>query len=707
MAGPDFEANNRAYLQAGLRWLRATLRAQAARIGATPASAPAQAKSPTESGLRWSFGKWPRKEDTLALPAPLDSDEIESARTALDEASRSTPAPALVTLAQGLGLSGFEQQMLLFCAALELDPDMPGFIAAAHGDPTKRVPTFALGMSLFGDASWDALAPGRPLRGLRLLEVHQAGSTSLIGAPLRIDERIAAFVKGLNYLDERMAALASVAQAPGAVPDSHHATVDLLARWMGSAKSGGVVQLTGSDSTSKCDVVAAASAQAGRVLLCVPSFSLPTRADDVDHFIRLWARESSLLPVALFIDHVEPDRVGAGEHDGVADSTRTWRWVQRLPGPLFVDVAQPIPELGGAGVVRIDPPRAPERRKLWAEALGQQGFAALDDMGLERLADEFSLSASRIAKIASSALPVPVSEPHDGVAFAWSACVASAAGAIDGLAQRIDTRATMDDVKLAPHDKQQLGRLVEHARHRPTVLSEYGFRDQVNRGLGLAALFHGESGTGKTMAAEAVANALELALFRVDLSSVVSKYIGETSKNLRRVFDAAEGGGAVLLFDEADAVFGRRSEVKDSHDRYANIDINYLLTRMEAFGGVTILATNMKHALDPAFVRRLRFIVGFAFPGVAERVAIWQSVFPHNAPLEALDFDRLARFALPGGSIFNTALAAAHGAAAAGEAISMRHVLDAIRWELQKLERPVAESEFRWAANLAAKKEAA
>jgi SpoVK/Ycf46/Vps4 family AAA+-type ATPase len=256
-------------------------------------------------------------------------------------------------------------------------------------------------------------------------------------------------------------------------------------------------------------------------------------------------------------------------------------------------------------------------------------------------------------------------------------------------------------VQLPPHDKTQLERLVAHARQRSTVLAEYGFEARAGRGLGLAALFHGESGTGKTLAAEAVANALAQSLFRIDLSAVVSKYIGETSKNLRRVFDAAEGGGAVLLFDEADAVFGKRSEVKDSHDRYANIDINYLLTRMESFGGVAILATNMKHALDPAFVRRLRFVVGFPFPGVPERRSIWARVFPDVSRLDAadpLDLDRLARFALTGGSIFNAALAAAHGAASEREPIGMRHVLDAIRWELRKMERPVAESEFGWRA---------
>src|SRR6266581_7594059 len=180
----------------------------------------------------------------------------------------------------------------------------------------------------------------------------------------------------------------------------------------------------------------------------------------------------------------------------------------------------------------------------------------------------------------------------------------------------------------------------------------------MNRGLGINALFAGESGTGKTMAAEVIANSLHL-----NLSAVVSKYIGETEKNLRRLFDAAEDGGAILFFDEADALFGKRSEVKDSHDRYANIEINYLLQRMESYRGLAILATNMKSVLDTAFMRRLRFIVNFPFPGLTERKRMWQQVFPANTPTDGLDYDRLARFNLTGGSISNIALNAAFLAA--------------------------------------------
>ena len=203
----------------------------------------------------------------------------------------------------------------------------------------------------------------------------------------------------------------------------------------------------------------------------------------------------------------------------------------------------------------------------------------------------------------------------------------------------------------------------------------------------------GPSGTGKTMAAEVLARLLELDLYRIDLSAVVSKYIGETEKNLRRVFDAAESGGAVLLFDEADALFGRRSEVKDSHDRYANIEVSYLLQRIEAYRGLAILTTNLKEALDAAFVRRLRFIVQFPYPDAAERAQIWEKIFPRTTPTEGLDFAKLAQLNAAGGNIRNIALNAAFLAAESDEPVRMGHVFAAAQAETAKLERPLMDRE--------------
>jgi len=242
---------------------------------------------------------------------------------------------------------------------------------------------------------------------------------------------------------------------------------------------------------------------------------------------------------------------------------------------------------------------------------------------------------------------------------------------------------------------QQLKEIASQVSRRALVYDRWGFGEKLSRGKGISALFAGPSGTGKTMAAEVLAKHLDLDLYRVDLAGVVSKYIGETEKNLRHVFDAAEESGAILFFDEADALFGKRSEVRDSHDRFANIEINYLLQRMEDYSGLAILATNMRTALDHGFMRRLRFVVGFAFPGVPERKRIWQQALPTGVPRDVIDYDRLARFTLTGGNIHSIAVNAAFLAAHAGDKVTMPMLLAATRTELKKLEKPVNEAEFR------------
>jgi SpoVK/Ycf46/Vps4 family AAA+-type ATPase len=248
---------------------------------------------------------------------------------------------------------------------------------------------------------------------------------------------------------------------------------------------------------------------------------------------------------------------------------------------------------------------------------------------------------------------------------------------------------------LPDREKQTLHTIVAQVRQRAKVYEQWGFAKEGTRGLGLSALFAGASGTGKTLAAEVLAHQLQLDLYRIDLSSVVSKYIGETEKNLRRIFDAAEMGGAILLFDEADALFGKRSDVKDSHDRYANMEVAYLLQRMEAYRGLAILTTNLKNSLDQAFLRRLRFVVQFSFPDANQRTEIWRRVFPQGTPIENLSYQKLAKLNVPGGNIRNIALNAAFLAADENVPIQMRHLLQSAQAEYSKLERPLTEAEIK------------
>jgi SpoVK/Ycf46/Vps4 family AAA+-type ATPase len=276
----------------------------------------------------------------------------------------------------------------------------------------------------------------------------------------------------------------------------------------------------------------------------------------------------------------------------------------------------------------------------------------------------------------------------------WDACRSQARPGLDDLGQRIDLRADWNDLVLPEAQQQLLREIAAHVRQRTIVYETWGFSAGSARGLGISALFAGASGTGKTLAAEVLAHELRLDLYRIDLSSVVSKYIGETEKNLRRVFDAAEEGGAILLFDEADALFGKRSEIKDSHDRYANIEVSYLLQRMEAYRGLAVLTTNLKSSLDTAFLRRIRFIVHFPFPDTAQRAEIWRRTLPQRLPTEGLDMNKLARLNVAGGNIRNIALNAAFLAADAHEPVRMIHMLRAASVEYAKLEKPLTEAEI-------------
>ncbi|MCW5639213.1 MAG: ATP-binding protein [Rubrivivax sp.] len=355
----------------------------------------------------------------------------------------------------------------------------------------------------------------------------------------------------------------------------------------------------------------------------------------------------------------------------------------------------------GAAVVRLSLARSPV--VLGSGRSRPPSCSSLPERRAWRFCAAANASAGRArARVAPRVAAVPVDADtldqaldglpagdHDAQARAlWQRLRDASRGGLDALAQRIDSAATLADLVLPAAALDTLAGIAAQLRHRVQVHEDWGFARPSARGLGLAALFAGDSGTGKTFAAEAIANEAGLDLYRVDLALTVSKYIGETEKNLRRLFDAAESSGAVLLFDEADALFGKRSDVKDSHDRYANIEVAYLLQRMEAYRGLAILTTNLKSALDRAFLRRLRFVVNFPFPDEAAREALWRRQFPPQAPLAGdIDWRALAKLHLTGGHIRAVALNGAFSAAADGGAIAQRHLIDAARAEYLKLER--------------------
>jgi hypothetical protein len=696
------DANDQ-YLATALGWLRERLERLAsgekAAVVVTEHNEVAQAVPAEPSRQRSLLDRLRKSEAAKIMPPALPPSRDEPGQphgaapgkaampTAMIESEAASDPPALVSLSKRLGLSDFERHTLLLCVAMELDTRIAGLCARAQGEAARPHPTFALAMTLFDQPAWDVMSPERPLRYWRLLEINQPGAQPLVTSALKADERIVNYLKGLNYLDDRLGPLlVAVAPDKSPLPSSQAQVADALAGELQRAKSGPlpVLQLLGADSEAKRMVANEVASRLGLTLYRLPAEALPQQTGDLETFVRLWQRETMLLPIALCIDAAQLDR-GAGGH-----ASALQRLLSRGMGVTFFDAREPWPELGRASLmVDVAKPTPSEQNAAWREALGDP---AEDHPA--RLAGQFNFNCSTIRAIAASALATADGEDQLGERL-WNGCLRHARPALDQLAQALEPKATWQDLELPPIEKQLLKQISDQVKSRLAVYDDWGFRGRMNRGLGITVLFAGESGTGKTMAAEVIANALGLLLYRIDLSAVVSKYIGETEKNLRKLFDAAEDGGAILFFDEADALFGKRSEVKDSHDRYANIETSYLLQRMESYRGLAILATNMKSALDNAFLRRLRFIVNFPFPGTAERTAIWEKVFPPETPKSELDFARLARLNVTGGSIHNIALNAAFLAAQAGTPVTMPLILDAACTEFRKLEKPFNDVGFR------------
>jgi hypothetical protein len=594
--------------------------------------------------------------------------------------------PALDALAATFSLSPFERAVLLLCAGVELDAGVGVACAAAHGDPARQQPTFGLALAALPEPHWSALGPDAPLRHWRLIEVGQASGTPLTACPLRIDEHVLHLLAGVHHGDEQLAGLVEPVVGAAPLVPSHARLAERIASvWSRRATPLPAIVLSGHDGVAKRDVAAAACARLGLSLVEIGVPEIPATLAGLVALLRLYEREALLTGTALYADAGELDPGSPGQAAALV------RLVERAPGPVLVGVRDGLGGLRRATVqLDVGRPTAAEQRELWLAHIGDAG-AELDGQ-VDTLTGQFDLNGPRIRASVEEALGAA----GDGVELAralWDAGRARARASLDDLAQRIEPVATWRELVLPEESLELLHELASQVRHRGMVYERWGFGATGQRGLGISALFTGPSGTGKTMAAEVLASDLRLDLFRIDLSGVVSKYIGETEKNLRRVFDAAEEGGAVLFFDEADALFGKRSEVKDSHDRYANIEVNYLLQRMEAYRGMAVLATNQKGALDPAFLRRIRFVVSFPFPDAAARAEIWRRVFPAATPTAGLDPKLLAQLTVVGGNIRNIAVNAAFVAAGAGAPVTMRHLLRAARMEFAKLERPFPDAE--------------
>jgi AAA+ superfamily predicted ATPase len=527
-----------------------------------------------------------------------------------------------------------------------------------------------------------------------------SGSTGLARF-LALDPRICRFLLGGDGLDARLAGharldpatpqqeateqaaeLARLAERHGVLPDRPGPAL--------------VFALYGPPGAGQRELARQVSAALGLSLLTV-DLRTEGAPGDTPGLIRAAVREARLQRAALCLAGADE----AGQDGGRPLSAALEDALRDAGGLAFVTRAEP--GRGGTGLgdvpvheVRLMPPDVPHGAALWRRALADH----VPDPGpwAAELAERFRLTPGAILAAAAAAGRQRLTEAQPRalrLADLYAACREQAAGRLSDLAVAVRPGCGWDDLVLPDGQIGQLRDICAQVRHHHRVFGGWGFSTWGSRGTGLTALFGGPPGTGKTMAAEVIAGDLGLDLYKVDLSGVVSKYIGETEKNLRRVFAEARSGNAILFFDEADALFGKRTEVSDAHDRYANIETSYLLQQMEQFDGVVLLATNLRQNLDDAFTRRIRFIVEFPFPDAGRRARIWRAHIPAAAPVAPdVDVEVLGReFAVAGGTIRNIVLNAAFLAAADGGVISRRHILHGTRREFEKIGRLWTEPE--------------
>lgn len=609
--------------------------------------------------------------EAVAPPNPLDAEDSMLSR-----------------LVAALQLSELERLALMFAVIGELHPlELKEFVASFYPEGAELLPagtiSIHLVVSLVGDDPLLFTADSA-LFNLRLLRFVGGTDVAARLRPVVVDEGVVKFLLGDTGWPAALAAYAG--SVPDLVGTPAQELSEALERHLKTGKAA-TAQLFGPDLSEQYDLALSALGALNLpvVVLRLESF---VSSDSLGSDLPLLERESRLKGFAFVLEahfgrlDVSEEQWSAPKLEGLVANV-----VGHLQAPVVVLCEEPLQLGAGRPSLLLEVPHLSrsQQRELWAELLR---LKSPQEARLRELTDQFDLTGNGIVERAQAAqLDLPA-RASDAVKLerAWEACRLSGRQRLGKLAERLTGQPGWDDLILPPQDLQVLEQIVLHVKHRTQVYEEWGM-GRHQRGLGITALFSGPSGTGKTLASEVVAHALQLDLYRVDVSNMVSKYIGETEKNLKKIFDAADEGGVILLFDEADSLFGKRGDVQSSNDRFANTQVNYLLQRMESYRGLALLTTNLESGMDSAFMRRLRFTLNFRNPEAAERERIWRRAFPKQVDVSALNFQQLASVKLAGGNIRSIALNAAFLAASRAEALNMTLMREAIRGEWRKLGR--------------------
>jgi len=613
-------------------------------------------------------------------------------------------------------LDPFDIDVLLVCMAVEFDLRYEKLYAYLQDDVSKKRPGVGLIFNLLAPSLEQSIAarrnlqPESPLLRFHLVEMLEDPAQPrppLLSKYLKTDDRIVQYLLGANGIDERIRPFAEFMDSGDAAEDDplelNEETRQGMMSFAAAASESHplVLQLQGAGAPDKLRMAQASCRYRNQRLLVADLERLAVESDiEFNRMIVLIRREARLGDAALF---------WKGAHSLNADQRRSTFliFMESLKHgcPLsFVDSEAGVnPADVPLGIIYhavvLPRPGFIQRGQIWRSVLAAYETDT-SPHGIDELAVKFKFSRSEIRSTVETAANLArwrnPDRPRITLNELYEACRLHSNQKLSALAHKIVSRYSWNDIVLPRDRTEQLREICNHVKYRDRVYGDWGFDRKLAMGKGLCVLFAGPSGTGKTMAADIIAGELGLDLYKIDLSTVVSKYIGETEKNLSRIFDEAETSNAILFFDEADALFGKRSEVKDSHDRYANIETGYLLQRMEEHEGIVILASNFRKNMDEAFVRRLHFTVEFPFPAEEDRSRIWESVWPEATPRNpGLDLNFLARrFQITGGNIRNIALSAAFLAADDTGVVEMRHLVRATQREYQKMGKLVSESDF-------------
>lgn len=703
------------HLNDELRWLDLLIQLRTNTLGLQNQENP-EGQTPRTVYITPEEVKWLLEQGTATHPENTRTKElrVELARLAAeidDRVERTLNTDvflALPQLGRLFGLSAFEMKTILICLAPELRRKYDRLYAYLQDDITRKRPSVDLVLELLCETEaerWHAsrfFSDTAPLLRAALIQKvddpHSPSGSSQLAQFLRLDPRICGFLLGNNQIETRLVDSAKLYQWTNRPPElmvqepivesvlslvEHHLAPDNMDR----RKL--VIYLHGPYGTGKHDLALYTCHRLGDSLLSLDLEQLLAAGSGATELLHLTFREGLLHQAVLFLEHADVLLQDAARplskalEGAIAEygwliflsGTMPWTIKEAFGSFIFQSVALPVPDVS-------------LRSAIWRKGLA--GRAADRDKWAGELAQQFRLTSRQIRAAIQLAENQVLMQPKRRpltLSDVSAACRQQSNHKLSELAVKIEPHYGWNDIILSEDKLAHLREICSQVNLSYRVFKEWGFNKKLSRGKGLSVLFSGSPGTGKTMAAEVIAHELELDLYKIDLSSVVSKYIGETEKNLAKIFEEAETSNAILFFDEADALFGKRTEISDAHDRYANIETSYLLQKMEEYEGVVILASNLRENMDDAFIRRIRFIVEFPFPDEASRLKIWQNHFPKEAPIsEEIDYEFLSRkFQIAGGNIKNIVLNSAFLAAANGGVITPKHIRHGAKREFEKM----------------------